>query len=75
MFCAMTEPVPHVLDPDDPRAPADAQWAALSPAELARVVAALPSDVQRRQQEQRERDEALGRLTEHAAELARLRGE
>jgi len=37
----------YVLDPDDPRAPSEAQWAAMDEAEQARVVASLPSDVPR----------------------------
>ena len=35
----------YVLDLDDPRAPTDAQWAAMTPAERARVVAMLPAEV------------------------------
>ncbi|UQA56418.1 Uma2 family endonuclease [Polyangium aurulentum] len=41
----MIEPEPYVVDPDDPRAPSEEQWARMSPAERARVLAALPSEV------------------------------
>ena len=35
----------YVFDPADPRAPTDDQWAAMAPAERARVVAMLPAEV------------------------------
>ncbi|XYI02404.1 hypothetical protein ACMHYB_22665 [Sorangium sp. So ce1128] len=35
----------YVFDPADPRAPTDDQWAAMTPAERARVVAMLPAEV------------------------------
>jgi hypothetical protein len=41
----MIEPEPYVVDPDDPRAPSEEQWARMSPVERARVVEALPSEV------------------------------
>ena len=43
----MTYPLPagYVLDPADPRAPSTAQWAAMTPAERARVVDALPTSL------------------------------
>lgn len=41
----MTQPFPYELDPDDPRAPSEDQWAAMSEEQRARVVATLPSDV------------------------------
>ncbi|HVY48903.1 MAG TPA: Uma2 family endonuclease [Minicystis sp.] len=37
----------YVLDPDDPRAPTDAQWAAMSAEERRRAVDALPSELPR----------------------------
>ena len=41
----MSQRVPrYVLDEDDPRAPSEEQWAAMSSAERARVVADLPSE-------------------------------
>jgi len=33
------------IDPDDPRAPTEEQWAAMTAAERARVIAALPTDM------------------------------
>lgn len=36
---------PYVLDPDDPRAPTEPQWAAMSEGERARVVAGLPAEM------------------------------
>ncbi|MCU0690710.1 MAG: Uma2 family endonuclease [Polyangiaceae bacterium] len=41
----MTQPLPYALDPNDPRAPSQEQWTAMSERERARVVAMLPSDV------------------------------
>jgi Uma2 family endonuclease len=35
----------YVIDPDDPRAPTEAQWAAMSEAERERVAATLPADM------------------------------
>jgi hypothetical protein len=35
----------YVFDPADPRAPTDDQWAVMTPAERARVVAMLPAEV------------------------------
>ena len=42
----MVQPLPEAyrLDPADPRSPTEAQWAAMSPEERARVVAMLPSE-------------------------------
>lgn len=42
---AMSKFVDYVLDPDDPRAPTDEQWAAMPEEQRARVVASLPADV------------------------------
>lgn len=45
---AMVQQLPETLyrfDPDDPRAPTQAQWEHMSPAERARVVATLPDEV------------------------------
>jgi Uma2 family endonuclease len=43
----MAQPLPagYVFDPADPRAPSEAQWTAMTPAERARVVAMLPIEV------------------------------
>jgi len=41
----MTQPLPYAVDPDDPRAPSEQQWAQMSEEERARVVAMLPADV------------------------------
>ena len=38
-------PTGYVLDPADPRAPSEEQWALMSPAERAQVVAMLPSHI------------------------------
>src|SRR5271155_5556399 len=38
-------PEGYVFDPADPRAPSEAQWAAMTPAERARVVSMLPNEV------------------------------
>jgi hypothetical protein len=35
----------YVFDPEDPRAPTDEQWAAMTAAERARVVSMLPAEV------------------------------
>ena len=41
----MAQPLPFHVDPNDPRAPTEAQWAAMTPEERKRVVAALPNEV------------------------------
>ena len=41
----MTQPIPYALDPDDPRAPTEEQWAEMSDEERAHVVAMLPAEV------------------------------
>ncbi|MCU0691532.1 MAG: Uma2 family endonuclease [Polyangiaceae bacterium] len=41
----MTQPLPYAIDPDDPRAPTEEQWARMADDERARVVAMLPADV------------------------------
>jgi Uma2 family endonuclease len=41
----MSQSLPFLMDPDDPRAPTEEQWAAMSEKERARVVAMLPSEV------------------------------
>src|SRR5690242_2813943 len=40
----MRLPTGYVLDPADPRAPSDEQWAAMTPEERARVEDMLPSE-------------------------------
>ena len=41
----MTQSLPYAIDPDDPRAPTEEQWAQMSDEERARVVAMLPAEV------------------------------
>ncbi len=41
----MSQTLPFLMDPNDPRAPTEEQWAAMSDKERARVVAVLPSEV------------------------------
>jgi Uma2 family endonuclease len=41
---ATTFPSGYCFDPSDPRAPTEAQWASMSPAERARVIDMLPSE-------------------------------
>ncbi|MCU0693330.1 MAG: Uma2 family endonuclease [Polyangiaceae bacterium] len=41
----MTQPFAFRVDPEDPRAPTEEQWDAMTPDQRARVVASLPADV------------------------------
>lgn len=43
--CSVTVSPPYRVDPDDPRAPPLEVWRQLSPAERARIIAELPSEV------------------------------
>ena len=74
----------YVFDPADPRAPTDDQWAVMTPAERARVVAMLPAEVpwelmhreaNERAQAAKERaraaEEGAWAAEEHAADLER----
>ncbi|ATB50968.1 hypothetical protein [Corallococcus macrosporus] len=76
---------PYHVDPDDPRAPPQEVWDALSPEERQRIIDSLPSKLDlaearlsklRRQlaEETRRREEAERQLAEARAEIERLRG-
>jgi len=55
----MSQSLPFLMDPDDPRAPTEEQWAGMSDKERARVVAMLPSEVeQKRERAEQERERA-----------------
>jgi Uma2 family endonuclease len=41
----MVQPLPFAIDPDDPRAPTEEQWSALTPEQRAQVLGSLPCDV------------------------------